>query len=476
VRKYLDEIVESWFLDSKFEKNDRYFFHTNIVEKIMRGRISYIIGRKGTGKTAISEYILNLSKENTFAQKLTFKNFPFNELYKLSDARHTQPNQYITIWKYVIYSTICKIMIESSHITQDTKDKLQRIFGNDDITKALPNAIQKWTAANFSLSFISAGISRTSESNPISWIDKVEIIERFIMEKYPPTDKYIIMFDELDEDYKDIAIGHKYNEYFSLITGLFKATQDIRSKFKEKHIYPLILLRDDIYDLIKDNDKTKWKDFSETLDWNENSIKKLLAFRFTRVIDPNAQDIQNFNSAWKELFSNGEIRYGTKGRKGADPFDYIAKNTLSRPRDYIQYLKICASLSLNNENQEKISPDIVKKANKEFSNYLKSELVDEIHGIIPDIDEILNVFRSIRKQTLSISEFKKIFNNQVKLGSISTRDFNKVISALFYFSIIGNQPTQKNHPVFRYKNKEATINFNEQIIIHQGLFRALQIL
>ena len=72
-------------------------------------------------------------------------------------------------------------------------------------------------------------------------------------------------------------------EYFSLITGLFKAIQDIRSKFKEKYIYPLIFIRDDIYELIKDNDKTKWGDFSETLDWNESSIKRLLAFRFTRA-------------------------------------------------------------------------------------------------------------------------------------------------------------------------------------------------
>ena len=92
------------------------------------------------------------------------------------------------------------------------------------------------------------------------------------------------------------------------------------------------------------------------------------------------------------------------------------------------------------------------------------------------LKKYLNIFRGIRKQTLSITEFKKAFDEQVRRGFIETQDFNKVIRSLFHFSIIGNQPRQRNHPVFRYKNKEATINFNEQIIIHQGLFRFLQIL
>ena len=60
--KNLEESADNWRLDSKLEDNNRYFFHTAIVEKIMQGRISYIIGRKGTGKTAISEYMINLKK------------------------------------------------------------------------------------------------------------------------------------------------------------------------------------------------------------------------------------------------------------------------------------------------------------------------------------------------------------------------------------------------------------------------------
>jgi hypothetical protein len=214
--KNLEEIADNWRLDSKLEDNNRYFFHTAIVEKIMQGRISYIIGRKGTGKTAISEYMINLKKNNLFTQKLTFKNFPFNELYGLSDDRHNHPNQYITLWKYVIYSTLCKMMIESPYIEPDAKKKLKSLFGDDDIRNALPNAIQKWTAVNFSLSSISVGMTKEFKDNQTSWIHRVEIMERFIRDNYSPGDGYIIMFDELDEDYKDIAIERRYTEYWRI--------------------------------------------------------------------------------------------------------------------------------------------------------------------------------------------------------------------------------------------------------------------
>jgi len=51
-------------------------------------------------------------------------------------------------------------------------------------------------------------------------------------------------------------------------------------------LYPIIFLRDDIYDLIQDSDKNKWGDFRVDLNWDEAKIKKVMAFRISRAIDP----------------------------------------------------------------------------------------------------------------------------------------------------------------------------------------------
>jgi cold shock protein len=48
--------VAQWKLEARSEDNDRYFFHVKEVSSIENGDKCYVIGRKGSGKTAISEY------------------------------------------------------------------------------------------------------------------------------------------------------------------------------------------------------------------------------------------------------------------------------------------------------------------------------------------------------------------------------------------------------------------------------------
>ena len=60
----LSEISEKWKLEAKQEDNLRYFFHVKEAEKVLSGEKFYVVGRKGSGKSAISQYILNLCNEN----------------------------------------------------------------------------------------------------------------------------------------------------------------------------------------------------------------------------------------------------------------------------------------------------------------------------------------------------------------------------------------------------------------------------
>lgn len=60
----LSEISEKWKLEAKQEDNMRYFFHVKEAAKVLSGEKFYVVGRKGSGKSAISQYILNLCNEN----------------------------------------------------------------------------------------------------------------------------------------------------------------------------------------------------------------------------------------------------------------------------------------------------------------------------------------------------------------------------------------------------------------------------
>lgn len=477
LQELLEEISE-WKLEGKLEDNARYFYHVKEVGRIRQGKRSFVIGRKGCGKTAIAEHLCKISEPNTLAVKLTFKNFPFNELYALKDSGYTGPHQYITLWKFLIYSHVCQLMAENPSIDKKIRDVLHKTY-IENKAPTLPRRINKWLDREFGVELFGVGVNVGAPSQEAervnSLIDRVATLEDVVLKNIDAS-TYLIVFDELDEDYRNISDAGQYDQYTALITGLFKAVQDVRSVFAQKNskLFPIVLLRDDIYDLIQDSDKTKWNDLRVDLDWDFDRIKELLAFRISRAIDPTGRTQLSFDQAWSILFYSGGVKVGTSGRKRIHSFEFIARSTLLRPRDFIQYLKSCCEDQLKNGRSTKITAEIIKKVDKSFSNYFRSELTDEIHGVLPDITTIFDVISQLRKWNFSVKEFLDAYNRQLKRTNLKERDSTFILQVLFLFSVIGNHP-RVDREVFRYLNKEARFNFDEQVVVHRGLFKSLQI-
>ena len=89
--------IARWKVEAKLEDIKRYFYTVPELDDILDGGASFVIGRKGTGNTALVEYLSERPRDNIITTKLTFKNFPFNELYGQTNSSYTRPNQFITI-------------------------------------------------------------------------------------------------------------------------------------------------------------------------------------------------------------------------------------------------------------------------------------------------------------------------------------------------------------------------------------------
>lgn len=133
-----------------------------------------------------------------------------------------------------------------------------------DNPQRLSKLIPRWVGQSFEVSAFTVGgkiAPGTPTEDIVSWIDKTEILEDFILH-YADEATYFILFDELDEDYADVIERSQSNEYLDLIFSLFKAVEDVAAIFpRPKYaINPVIFLRDDIYSLLKNTDKAKWSD------------------------------------------------------------------------------------------------------------------------------------------------------------------------------------------------------------------------
>ncbi|EPA7504726.1 hypothetical protein ACQ5BU_001191 [Yersinia enterocolitica] len=476
MKAFLDEISE-WKLEAKSEDNERYFYYVNHVDKLISGKRNFVIGRKGTGKTAICEYLTGKSEADYFSNKLTFKSFPFNTLYELKDEGFTAPNRYITLWKLVIYSSVLGLLASNPKINKklgsNGLDNIKKLISGD--TK---NFFRDLTAMNFSLSAFDCGLEvgfeRNNNGEKVPLNIKVSMLEQFILNHLDES-KYMVVFDELDEDYKNINDKEIFRQYEELITGLFKAVQDIRTVFKGKCIFPVVFLRNDIYENIVDPDKNKWDDFKLELEWDKDKIKDLLAFRLSRAMPDNIKEV-SFSTAWRTIFSSENARIGTKQSKPIQIFEYITLATHSRPRDYIKYISLCCSKAVGKGYKLPITPEMVKAEEKAYSIYLRNEIIDEISGVLPEIKKILDILSRIRKQKLTVAEFKIEYDKDISNKGLSDKGHLYVLEQLYNFSVIGNQPSQNNSQIFKYQYKESSLNASEKIVLHRGLFKALQII
>ena len=467
--------VSKWKREAKAEDSQRYFWHVTEVDQIARGEAYFVIGRKGTGKTAICEHLHQNQAHNTFSEKLSFKNFPFNELYSHKNAKYTTPNQFISIWKYLIYSSVCRLMLENQALDESLREKLAPLY--DDNT-SLSRRINRWVTKEFGLSLFGLSLKISNNTNPkepTDWTQHVDFLEDLLRQHGADSATYYILFDELDEDYRDIIGKEQYNQYASLITSLFKAVQDIRTTFSSpeaSRIFPVIFLRDDIYDIVKDADKNKWGDFRVDLNWDSERIKRLISFRLSRALDSQSEKSLPFEESWRKLFGSRRINVGSSQKK-IDTFEFISRSTLLRPRDFVAYLQVCAKHAVDNDVQ--ITPSVLRYVDKGFSNYLRQELQDELFAILPDIENIFDAISQLRKWNFSIPELENAYRLQVDQGFIQEKNVKFVLQVLYLFSAIGNTPHSGRY-VFRYQNREARLNFNERVVVHRGLFKSLQIL
>jgi hypothetical protein len=297
-----------------------------------------------------------------------------------------------------------------------------------------------------------------------------------IIRQYAGAERYYIVIDELDEDYRNYWDSSSRDQYLALMTSLFKAVSSIRRFMNaySKNVYPIVFLRDDIYSLLSDPDSNKWEDQKIYLKWTKGSLKEMLAFRMSRSKNPNGE-IFIYSEISNEIFSNDSIQYGKNKR--VSNFDFISELSHQRPRDFIRFFRDCARAAIKSGNQ-KINVTIVKGAEKEFSSHLRNEIINEVGGVIRDIRNVLDAIGQKNKQRFSASEFQKILQNYINSREChsSTRKMgvSTLSKILFHFSIIGNAtPAFGNRPRYKFEHESLTFSSSEAVVIHRGLLRSL---
>ena len=99
-------------IDGLYDPNiNKYFIDIEYKNAIWNSSKYFIIGRKGTGKSALYNWIYrNSFEEGKIVSNKSFSDFPFEKLLQLSDDSFSKPNQYQSIWRHIILTELAHMI------------------------------------------------------------------------------------------------------------------------------------------------------------------------------------------------------------------------------------------------------------------------------------------------------------------------------------------------------------------------------
>lgn len=456
------------------EDFEKYFIHFNNAYKdSLRQEKFVILGRKGSGKTILAEYIKKQSENDPlwFCEIKSYRDFRFHELvnFKTND---TSPNEYSAIWKWIVLIDFAKQILQDNGIKDiENKRKLEKFFNDNyysiDIDTRKVIEITKNAKINGSIlkEILQVGgelgkETKFSECNYLTYLEDLESVVYKLLSG--SNSKYSLIYDELDDRFKNDDF------YKNSLISLIKSVDSLNCRFIEKRIDAkvLLLIRSDIFAILNDTDLNKIK-LINTL--NINWGDKVDAY--SPLIDLVIQKAKR-SSQFLDQFSDDDVfkKLFPQDVRGLPPERFILERTLFRPRDVITLLNLIIE---KYPNTSYFGGKGFLEVKAKYSEYFYGELKNEMLGHISqeEIDQGLKLLKNFNKHHFKYSELKNYFERQI--SHYPDIDLEKLMVSFFKFNVVGNkwfnEFKKKEYYTWSHRDPTAEIDFEKNIVIHLGL-------
>ncbi len=203
--------------------------------------------------------------------------------------------------------------------------------------------------------------------------ETVEMVNEILSD---PQKKYYIIIDRLDEDWAENKIRYK------LIRALFETVRDFR---KVKHAKILIAIRSDLLDRVfrftaeAGFQREKYESLFLRLKWDKKCLIDILDERINFLV--------------KRAYTRGEVSHKDILPKTINKkltIDYILARTFMRPRDIIMFINCCIG---NATNRPKMIVQTVRDGEGEYSETRLKSLEDEWSDDFPYLNYFVNILK-----------------------------------------------------------------------------------
>ena len=412
-----------------------YFLSTNAVERVERGDAFLVLGRKGTGKTAIIRYLTE-GKHSPLTKALNLRGYPWNVHAAKIDHGASEIEAYVSSWRYLIAVELATLVVADAKGAASKCAKPLSQFLNDnyggtnpelsDILRPNTLRLEKFSLEPAVMGNKLGSVTMNRPANDHQFGLELNALSNSIFDAIEATaddarlGALSLHFDELDQGLSDLT-----NERSKMLIGLILAARDIKRTNLRAYgsVHPVVYLRTDLWDDLQFSDKNK---ISETLtfhlEWTPDSLLKLIETRLGAKLANNA--------AWEDI-TDGALMRGSQSK-----LNHILARTFLRPRDVIRFLNTALAEAKKRKDDPLVftNKDIVA-SREDYSSYLKKELDDEIRPHWAQWDEALQACSAISTITFDRDDFEKEYGR--RKSAKNPVAFDEALEFLHRFSVIG---------------------------------------
>lgn len=446
-----------------------------------------VLGRKGSGKTAIFKRLMVDSSGGAIATGHSFDDYPWAHHDLQAQSGVPDERRYVHSWRYLILMGLAKMLLNSDHTqpwSEEAADSGATLedFVIDSYGSRDPDFRQLFSPSKqlrfkgtLRLGLLDIGGDQVAVSELPTHVQEVNrVVLNHVLRAMNPEVNYFVCFDQLD-----LGFSKKDDSYEQRIVGLILAARDlvVAAKDAGKSLNIPVFLRDDIYQDLQFEDKNKvTENFATYVRWSEDgsglTLRKLMESRFGRVL-AESQDDLGVHVPWASVFDESKEMPSRQTK-----YRHICDRTFLRPRDIIKFCnEVLGSHNRATSSLGLFNNEAIHTAREAYSEYLLNELDDEIAKHVPLYKEYLEVLKELGSINFSVEGFAVAWERRPSLEGVTHL---QGLAELFEFSVVGYlKPGGRgggSEYVWRYRDPRARFNAGaETYRIHPGFKESLDL-
>jgi hypothetical protein len=505
-------------------KDLKDFFNTIFVkniflEKLLNMNTFFLIGEKGTGKTAYSVFLANNEFKKTRSVIKYIRETQYQKFITLKNEKKLFLSEYASIWRVIILVLLASSIKRDNIANKFSKNLcLEKIniaiddYFNNAFSPEIATAMQIVENSSEIAGLIFKALNLKEESSlQLTFSETKFQINLLYLEK-----KLLKAIMDLKLEYNQFLFidgidirpsGIAYKDYLLCVKGLAEAIWSLNndelsvSNGSKGRFKVVLLIRPDIFQSIGlQNSTNKIVNNSVYLDWRttyinyENSelfkiAENLLFYKQGDEIKTmNPGDIWDYYFSWTKESTSTNREYDT-------PFIEFLRLSYSRPRDIVtivQYMQKIQEQKM--PDRHKFLRDVFTSSEflDSYSQYLMGGIKDQLAFYYTDDDyQLLMYFLSLFKghSRFDYDFYVKQYNHFTDYILNKANELPEFIDTkemflqfLYESNIICYIEQGEKEPLFRYCYRERNIanltpkvEFNKRYEFHYGLIKALNL-